>query len=84
MKAPQERKWGWRIILKLKNLLRPFLRFEVRDGQNIFYGMIIGMILMGFFFFLNMALHTKLSSALKNSNWFWKPTRLEDLHVIQS
>ena len=51
MKAPQERKWGWRIILKLKNLLRPFLRFEVRDGQNIFYGMIIGMILMGFFFF---------------------------------
>ena len=51
MKALQERKWGWRIILKLKNLLRPFLRFEVRDGQNIFYGMIIGMILMGFFFF---------------------------------
>ena len=31
-----------------------------------------------------MALHTKLSSALKNSNWFWKPTRLEDLHIIQS
>lgn len=34
--------WCWKKLLKIRPLIRPMIKHEIGNGQNIFYGMIIG------------------------------------------
>ena len=49
LKIPLECTWSWRAILKLRDEVRKFIRFEVGMGNLYFFGMTFG-ILLGYWF----------------------------------
>jgi hypothetical protein len=89
---PQDCSWCWRRLLKLRNVVRNFISFEVGDGQNIHLwfdnchpcGILIERYGSRVVYDASSGLNSKLSSVLSNGNWCWKPARSEDLVAIQS
>jgi hypothetical protein len=89
---PQDCFWCWRSLLKLRNIVRDFIFFEVGDGQNIHLwfdnwhpcGVLIERYGSRVVYDARSGLNSKLSSVLSNGNWCWNPARSEDLVAIQS
>jgi len=89
---PQDCSWCWRRLLKLRNVARNFISFEVGDGQNIHLwfdnwhpcGVLIERYGFRVVYDASSGLNYKLSSVLSNGIWCWKPARSEDLVDIQS
>jgi hypothetical protein len=90
---PQDCSWCWRSLLKLRNVVRNFISFEVGDGQNIHLwfdnwhpcGVLIERYGSRVVYDARSGLNSKLSSVLSNyGNWCWNPARSEDPVAIQS
>jgi hypothetical protein len=88
---PQKCSWSWKKIMKLRPLAHPFLSFKVGNGDNIFLwydtwhpaGCLIEK-------FGHRTIHDaghnvgpKLSSIIKNGEWYWKGARSDNLVEIQ-
>jgi hypothetical protein len=90
VKLPQDCSWTWRKLLRIQNLARDFLKFEVGDGHGIHlwheYWHPCGPLLESFSFRViydsQSSIDAKVASVLKNGNWHWKPARFEELVTI--
>jgi hypothetical protein len=75
---PQNCSWSWRKILKLRDIAKRFLRFEVGNGENIHLWMDwwhpAGVLIEKFgyraVYDAQNSLEAKLSSVIQNVNWF--------------
>lgn len=89
---PQTCSWSWRKILKLRPLAKPFLKFEVGNGQHIHLWVDnwhpAGILLekYGFRAVYDAQSHkdARLSTVLSNGCWAWRPARSDSLVEIQS
>jgi hypothetical protein len=84
--------WNWRKILKLRDIARRFLRYEVGTGEHIHLWLDwwhpMGVLFEKFGFRMvydaHSTLEAKLSSVIQNANWCWGPARSEALVEIQA
>ena len=87
IKAPQDCAWGHKSVLKLRNEIRRFIKFDVGDGRKISYDMIIRILFMRYSFRIIHGATTiskaKMDYVLKNKIRVWKPTRSNELITIQ-
>jgi hypothetical protein len=89
---PQNCSWSWRKILKLRDIAKRFLRFEVGNGDNIhmwldwWHPARILIEQYGFrtVYYVHSRIEAKLSSIICNGEWVWRPARLDDLVEIQA
>jgi hypothetical protein len=89
---PQNCSWCWRKLLKLRDIAKKFLRFEVGDGKNIHLWMDFwhpdGILLEKYGFRAvydaQSSVEARLSSVIHDGEWFWRPARSEALVDIQS
>jgi hypothetical protein len=84
--------WNWRKFLKLRDIARRFLRYEVGAGEHIHLWLDwwhpMGVLFEKFGFKMvydaHSTLEAKLSSVIQNGNWCWGPARSEALVEIQA
>jgi hypothetical protein len=89
---PQNCSWCWRKLLKLRDIAKKFLRFEVGDGKNIHLWMDFwhpaGILLEKYGFRAvydaQSSVEARLSSVIHDGEWFWRPARSEALVDIQT
>ena len=90
-KIPQECTWSWRAILKLRDEVRKFIRFEVGDGKSIFLwhdlwhpaGVLIQIFGSRVTYDAACNLEAKMDSVLKDKTWIWRLSRSDALVTIQ-
>ena len=90
IKIPQECTWSWRAILKLRDEVRKFIRFEVGDGKTIFLWHVLWHLVevliqrFGSCVIYDAASNpkTKVDSLLKDKTWIWRPARSDALVTI--
>jgi hypothetical protein len=88
---PQNCFWSWRKILKLRDIAKRFLKFEVGNEDNIHMWLDLwhpASVLIeqyGFRVVYNAQsnIEAKISSVICNGEWFWRPARSEALVEIQ-
>jgi hypothetical protein len=87
IKIPQDCTWGWRTLLKLREEVRRFIKFEVVDGKKIYVWHPAGPLLLKYgprvIYDADSQLQAKVDSMLQNQCWVWKPARSDDLVSIQ-
>ncbi|XP_059435384.1 uncharacterized protein LOC132168417 [Corylus avellana] len=84
--------WSWRKILKLRDIAKRFLKFEVGNGDNIHMwldlwhpaGILIEQYGFRVVYDAQSNIEAKLSSVICNGDWFWRPARSEALVDIQA
>lgn len=87
VKVPQQCSYGWIKILKIQELVRPSINFQVGDGSSMFF--YTRMVLCILKYEHHVVCHTasitnaKLSSVISNHSRSWLPARSEDLVSIQ-
>jgi hypothetical protein len=89
---PQSCSWSWRKILKLRDVAKRFLKFEVGNGENIQMwldswhpsGILLETFGQRVVYDAHSIAEAKLSSVILNGDWFWTPTRFEAFVEIQS
>jgi hypothetical protein len=89
---PQNCSWSWRMILKLREIAKRILKFEVGNGENIFLcldswhpsGILFEIFRHRVVYDAQSSLKAKLSSVMLNGDWFWRPARSEALVEIQA
>ncbi|XP_059436288.1 uncharacterized protein LOC132169238 [Corylus avellana] len=89
---PQNCSWDWRKILRLRDIAKRILKFEVGNGENIFLWLDSwhpSRILFEVFghrvvYDAHSSVEAKLSSVILNGDWFWRPARFEVLVEIQA
>jgi hypothetical protein len=89
---PHNCSWCWRKLLRLRDIVKKFLRFEVGDGKNIHLLMDFwhpaGILLEKYGFRAvydaQSSVEAKLSSVIRDGEWFWRPGRSEALVDIQT
>jgi hypothetical protein len=78
--CPQDATWSWRKILILRDIAKNFLKLKVGDSSNIFLWLNLwhqGGV-------LRSKLEAKLSSVIRDLDWFWQPARLNAFVDVQS
>jgi hypothetical protein len=91
IKIPQNCSWSWRKLLKLRNIAKAFIRFEVGDGTKIHMwldswhpaGYLLDTYGHRVIYDAQSSLNAHLSSVLVNGQWSWRPARSEALVEIQ-
>jgi hypothetical protein len=89
---PQSCSWSWRKILKLRDVAKRFLKFEVGSGENIHMwldswhpaGIFLETYGQRVVYDAHSSMEAKLSSVIVNGDWYWKPARSEALVEIQA
>jgi hypothetical protein len=89
---PQNCSWCWRKLLKMRNLARGFLKFEVGDGRNIhlwfdhWHPLRVLFDKFGYRVIYDSQSHldAKVDSVFRNGVWRWKPARSDALVDIHS
>ncbi|XP_062145358.1 uncharacterized protein LOC133852602 [Alnus glutinosa] len=89
---PQTCSWSWRKILKLRPIARSLLSFKVGDGSKIFLwydtwhlaGCLIDRYGYRVVYDAGFSIGPKLSSIIRNGEWYWKSVRSNSLAEIQS
>jgi hypothetical protein len=89
---PQNCSWCWRKILKLRDIAKKLLRFEVGNGKNIHLWMDFwhpaGILLEKYGFRAvydaQSSVEARLSSVIHDGEWVWRPARSEALVDIQT
>ncbi|XP_059436036.1 uncharacterized protein LOC132168952 [Corylus avellana] len=88
----QNSSWSWRKILKLRDIAKRFLKFEIGNGDNIHMwldlwypaGILIEQYGFRVVYDAQSNIEAKLSSVICNGDWFWRPGRSEALVDIQA
>ncbi|XP_075663456.1 uncharacterized protein LOC142633065 [Castanea sativa] len=91
LKIPQERTWSWRAILKLRDEVRKFIRFEVGDGKSIFLwhdlwhpaGVLIQRFGSRVIYDVASNPEAKVDFVLNDKPWIWRLARSDALVSIQ-
>jgi hypothetical protein len=89
---PQSCSWCWKQLLKLRNLAKRFLSFKVGDGRNIFLWLDVwhpdGCLLDSYgprvIYDAGSSLNAKLSTIIRNGDWFWPFARSDKIVELQS
>lgn len=89
---PKSFSWSWKKILKLREVAKTSINFQVGDGSNIFlwhdHWHPIGYLLEKYGYRViydsGFSKEAKLSSILLNGDWFWPSARSDTLVEIQS
>ena len=89
---PQNYSWSWRKILKLRDKAKRFLRFEVGNREYIHlwldswhpFGVLLENYGYRVMYDAQSRVDAKLSYVIFNGEWYWGPTRSDDLVEIQS
>jgi hypothetical protein len=84
---PQNCSWSWRKILKLRDVAKLFLRFEVGNGDNIHLwldwwhpaGILIEQYGFRTVYDAHSHIEAKLSTVICNGEWHWGPVRSDDI-----
>jgi hypothetical protein len=83
---PQSCSWSWKKLLKIREVAKTFIRFQVGDGSRIFllhdHWHPAGYLLESYGY--RVLYDSGLSSIIKNKDWFWQGVRSDDLVAIQS
>jgi len=88
---PQSCSWSWKQILKLRELAKRLLRFKVGDGSRIFLWLDVwhpdGCLLEKYghraVYDAGSSLDAKLSTVIRNGDWFWPYARSDKLVELQ-
>ena len=91
LKIPQECTWSWRAILKLRDEVRKFIKFEVGDGKTILLwhdlwhpaGVLIQRFGSRVIYDVASNPKAKVDYVLKDKTWIWGPARSYALVTIQ-
>jgi hypothetical protein len=89
---PKSFSWSWKKLLKLREVAKTFIHFQVGDGSNIFlwhdHWHPTGYLLEKYGYCVvydsGFSKEAKLSSILLNGDWFWPSARSDTLVEIQS
>ncbi|XP_059454969.1 uncharacterized protein LOC132185181 [Corylus avellana] len=89
---PQNCSWSWRKILKLRDIAKRILKFEVGNEENIFLrldswhpsGILFEVFGHRAVYDAYSSVGAKLSSVILDGDWFWRPNRSEALVEIQA
>jgi hypothetical protein len=92
LKVSHDSAWSWRKILKLWEVAKNFLKFQVGDGTNISLWMDNwhpeGVLNDKYGFWViddaRSCIDAKLSSVIRGKDWHWNPARSDDLVATQS
>jgi hypothetical protein len=92
VRIPQNCPWNWKKILKLRDIAKRFLRFEVGNGEHIHLWLdwwhLAGILLEQFgyraIYDAQSSLEAKLAYVIQNGIWAWRPARSEALADIQA
>ena len=87
LKIPQEHTWSWRAILKLRDEVGKFIRFEVGDGKTIFFwhdlwhpaGVLIQRFGSHVIYDATSNPEAKVDFVLKDKTWIWRLASLMPL-----
>ena len=85
IKIPQDCSWEWRKILKLTEIARPFIRFDVGSGRNIHLWHdcwhLDGVLFLKYghriMYDAASSSDALLSSVLQEGNWIWAPASIQ-------
>lgn len=84
LKVPQDSSWSWRKLLKLRELAKHFLNFQVGNGSSISLWLEAwypdGILFDKYRFrviYDSSKIDAKFSSVIKDGNWNWLPARLK-------
>jgi len=88
---PSSCSWSWKKLLKLRDMAKSLIRFQVGDGRNIFLwldhwhpaGCLLGRFGYRAVYDSGMSINAKLSAIIHNGEWFWPAARSDDLVEIQ-
>jgi hypothetical protein len=89
---PQDCSWSWRKLLKLRDIAKLFLKFNVGDGSTIHMwvdnwhptGVLSEQYGLRVVYDAQSRLEAKLSTVLLNGDWCWCPATSDALVEIQS
>jgi hypothetical protein len=89
---PHNCSWCWRKILKLRDIAKGLLRFEVGNGENIHLwldswrpdGILLGKYEYRAVYDAQSNVEAKLSTVICNGDWYWRPARSDASVEIQS
>jgi hypothetical protein len=89
---PRPCPWSWRKILKLRNLAKQFLKFKIGDGSKVFLwfdswhpdGCLLDVYGFRVVYDAGSNLEAKVSSIIRDGEWFWNGSRSDKLVAIQS
>lgn len=92
VKIPQACSWSWRKLLKLRDMVRTFIRFQIGSGEHIFLwldlwhpdGILVDKYGHRAIYDAGSQTNAKLSSVICYQNWRWPPAKSESLVMIQS
>lgn len=81
MKIPQACSWSWRKLLKLRDMVRTFIRFQVASGEHIFLwldlwhpdGILVDKYGYRAIYDAGSQINAILSSVICDQNWRWPP-----------
>jgi hypothetical protein len=88
--VPQSCSWSWKKLLKLREVAKTFIQFQVGDGSSIFlwhdHWHLAGYLLERYgyrvIYDYGLSKNARLSSIIKNKDWFWQGARSDDLVAI--
>jgi hypothetical protein len=89
---PQGCSWSWKQLLKLRGIAKTFLSFNVGDGCKIFLWLDVwhpdGCLLDNYghrvVYDAGSSIGAKLSTIIRNGDWFWPAARSDHLVALQS
>lgn len=92
VKVPQMCSWSWKKLLKLRDIAKNFLHFNVGDGRGIHLwldrwhqdGILYDRYSYRIVYDAGSKVDAKLVSVLKDKSWIWPPARSVELVHIQS
>jgi hypothetical protein len=90
LSIPQDCSWSWRKLLNLRSFAREHLKFEVGPGHSIHLwhenwhplGPLHEKFGLGIIYDSQSISEARVSSVIKNGEWFWKPAQSEDLVIL--
>jgi hypothetical protein len=91
LSIPQDCSWSWRKLLNLHSFAHEHIKFEVGPGHSIhlwhdnwhLLGPLHERFGLRIIYDSQSTSEARVSSIIKNGEWFWKPAQSEDLVVIQ-
>jgi len=89
---PQNGSWSWKKLLKLRNVAKQFLSFKVGDGskKNLWHdswhpeGCLFDKFGYRVIYDAGRNIRPRVSSIIRDGEWFWPNARSEHLVLIQS